>query len=618
MTKEQLIELKKGLSQLTEEEKKERDLQYLRKLATGEMQGPPVGYASIDKPWLGYYPELMFGERKKYNKIIDYIRETWKDSPNDVMLDYYGLNITAAEFFKNVESAAKSLRTLGLNKGDTIVVDLEGTPEFIYLFFASEMIGVNVKNKIGANFEEIVEVINESNAKCFFAHDYISKEATDAIYNNTAIENVITVNPVEHLNGDLSSLRPHIRDFISNKYNNEISNDDRNINWQDFFLYGKNYDGEIYVESDENTKLFSAYTSGSTGARKEVIHSSKTFLEMLDQMIFSICDSDNRETWLWPSLPPSLVAIVLAYMCMPLAQGRKIYLDPYFDYKDIDLEMMHYEPNSTGLVSVFLESFVDSKRIPDEYDMSYLKILGFGAEALPRKFVIRINEFLNKHSCNAPLNGGYGLSEGGSQVVIAFDNNVLLQRSTGFPLINTTVGIFEPGTEKELGYGEIGELCKCGPGIMLGYANDEDTAKVIKTHSDGKKWLHTGDFGYINQAGFVFVLGREKIKVYGDNFVFPLELENRITDLECVKNAVIVSGDSNVHEGYQATYLFIVPMEGVNKETLLLEIERELQKVLENYEMPEETHIIDSKPISHFKVDRKLLRRKYNITTNVK
>lgn len=618
MNKETLIKYKEHLSKLTKEERKNLDLEFLKRFATGELQGPPIGYASLDKPWLKFYPKEMYYERKKYNKIIDYIKDTWKDSLDDIILHYYGKDISAKDFFDNVTATAKSLKTLGLNKGDTIIVDLEGIPEFIYLFFASEMIGVNVKNKIGADNNEIAEVINSSNAKYFFVNDYISVDSVNDIYKNTKVENIILINPVEHLNGDLSTLRPHIKEYISKKYKTSISKDVRNLNWNSFIEFGKDYKEEIYELSDETTKLFSAYTSGSTGARKEVIHSSKTFLEMLDQMIFSLYNSENRETWLWPSLPPSLVAIVLAYMCMPLAQGRKVILDPYFDYKDIDLEMMHYEPNSTGLVSVFLESFVDSKRIPDDYDMSYLKVLGFGAEAIPKKNVNIIDNFLKSHNCLAPLNGGYGLSEGGSQVAIAFNKDVLISGSTGVPLNKTIISIFEPNTENELSYGEVGEICKAGPGIMMGYATDEETSKVIKVHSDGMKWLHTGDYGVMTQDGFLVVLGREKIKLHNGEFVYPLELENRITNIEGVKNAIIVSGDSKKYEGFKTVYLFIVPEEDIDLELFSSGFEENLKSVLLDVELPEQVYIIPSKPIAHFKVNRKILRKDYNISTNIK
>lgn len=619
MKKEDLIEYKRKLSKLNEIQIKERELSYLRKLTTGEIQGPPVGYASIDKPWLGYYPEEMFFERKKYNKIIDYIKDTWKDSLDDIMIHYYNSDITAREFFNTVESIAHSLKSFGLNKGDTIITNLESVPEFIELFFACEMIGVNVKNKIGAEVEEIADVINESNAEFFFTHDYISKEESDYIYKNTLLDSIITIKSVEYSNGDLSSLREHIKECILSRYENVIlSNDTRNIDWNMFLHLGRFNVENIYVKSDEDTKMFSAYTSGSTGDRKEVIHTSKTILEMLEQMIFPIPNNGERETWFWPIYPPSLVAAIVAYMCMPLAQGKKIILDPYFNYKDIDLEMMHYEPNSTGLVPVFFESLIESNRIPDDYDMSYLKVLGFGAEALPRKLISRVEEFTKKHNCSAQLNGGYGNSEGGSEMTIAFTNEILKTGSSGFPLINTTVSVFKPGTEEELSYGEIGEFCKAGPGIMLGYADKEDTNKIIWEHSDGRKWLHTGDLGYITKEGFVFVFGREGIKVYSDKIVYPLIIENKVSDIEGVKNAIIVSGDSNIHQGYQTPYLFIVPMNGVDPYELLQKIENELNKILLEEEIPEDIYIIDSKPVTHFKVDRKVLRKEYNITTNNK
>ena len=541
MNKEELIKYKKKLSNLSEEEFKARKLQYLRKLSIGELQGPPVGYASIDMPWLGYYPEEMFFERKKYNKIIDYIKDTWKDSLDDVMIHYYGSDITARNFFDIVDRVAKSLKSFGLNKGDTIITNLESVPEFIELFFACEMIGVNVKNKIGADVLEIADVINESNSEYFFAHNYISKNDTDYIYQNTLLNNIITISPVEYANNDLSSLRENIKENILSRYNTEISKDRRNINWNEFMHLGNNYVGEIYVESNENTKLFSAYTSGSTGARKEVIHSSKTFLDMLEQMIFSSHKEGKRDTWLLPTFPPSLVSIVVAFMCMPLAEGKRLILDPYAKVEDIDLEIMHYEPTCIGIVPVFFDVLLDSSRIPDDYDMSYFKIIGFGAEPMTRKYVTRVLEFMEKHNCKANFNAGYGNSEGGSEFTIAFGKDIILTGSSGFPLINTTVAIFEPGTEHELGYGEVGELCKAGPGIMIGYASDEDTAKTVRVHSDGRKWLHTGDLGYIDKDGFLFITGRKKdvIVLKNGKNVFPEEIETVINRIDGIKESFV-------------------------------------------------------------------------------
>jgi hypothetical protein len=73
--------------------------------------------------------------------------------------------------------------------------------------------------------------------------------------------------------------------------------------------------------------------------------------------------------------------------------------------------------------------------------------------------------------------------------------------------------------------------------------------------------------------------------------VYPLELENRITDIEGVKHAIIISGDSKEHLGYQTTYLFIVPEEGTNLELFKKEIEDKLKGVLLEEELPEQIHM---------------------------
>ncbi len=573
-----------------------------------------TGYPSIDKPWLKYYPEVLFAPKKQYNKVIDYIRDTWAGAENDTMIHYYGSDVTAKEFFDMVESCARSLKAMGIQKDDTIITNLDAVPEFIYLFFAAETIGVNVKNKIGAGTEEIAEIVNESNAKSLFVHDYMTHADTSVIYENIALDHIIVVNPLEYSHGDMSGLRPHIKAHIQGRYIGECTHDSRNIPWRDFLKLGESYGGEVYVPSDENTRLFSAYTSGSTGARKEVIHSSKTILEMLDQMIFPTEPTDTRESWFWPIYPPSLVAAIVAYLCMPLAQGKLSILDPYFDYQDIDLELMHYKPNSTGFVPVFFESMIESKRIPEDYDMSHMKVLGFGAESLPRNLIARIENFTLKHNCHAQLNGGFGNSEGGSEMTIAFTNQILMTGSAGIPLIHTVVSIFEPGTEKELKYGEVGEICKCGPGIMLGYANPEDTAKTVWTHTDGSRWLHTGDLGYMTPEGFLFVFGREGIHVHPGKTIYPLIVENKISDIPGVQNAIIVSGDSREHTDFQAAYLFIVPFQDVNHEEFMANIEEKLRSVLQPEEMPEKVWLLDSKPVTHFKVDRKWLRKEYGIT----
>ena len=125
---------------------------------------------------------------------------------------------------------------------------------------------------------------------------------------------------------------------------------------------------------------------------------------------------------------------------------------------------------------------------------------------------------------------GYGLTE--TAPVIAAENHKKKKSgSIGFPMDNVELEIVD---KDENG---IGELRVKGPNVMLGYyENEEETKKVIK---DG--WFYTGDLGYIDSEGFIFLTGRQKdmIVLKNGKKVFPEELETLINRLELVKESIV-------------------------------------------------------------------------------
>ena len=85
MTKEDLLKLKEKITKLSDEEKKERDL-YLRGLANGEIQGPSVGYASIDKPWLKHFSDEQMNAEEVHKTAYRYLYDENKNFENDVAI----------------------------------------------------------------------------------------------------------------------------------------------------------------------------------------------------------------------------------------------------------------------------------------------------------------------------------------------------------------------------------------------------------------------------------------------------------------------------------------------------------------------------------------------------
>lgn len=572
-----------------------------------------TGYASIDKPWLENYPKELFALRekaKKYNKVLHKIKDVWSNT-EECIINYYDTEIKAVDFFDRIDGVAKSLIALGVKEGDVIITSLEAVPEFIELLLASEIVGCSLSNYIG-EIKDIIKLINaEENVKYYIAPDYLSSKDANEIYASTKINNIITIEPLFSAK-DKNKVRSNIIEVINSKYLEEKTNDTRNISWCDFLNKGNSID-EYKENNKSNIRLFTAFTSGSTGNPKGVIHSSESILGIVEQMALFPSHEKNKDTWLLTILPPTLVAVVVAMMCYPLVDGKELILDPYCKIEDVDIEMMHYKPSGWALIPIFFNTLLESDRIPKEYDMSYFKLFGFGAEPMTKKFISEVENFKESHNCTAPFSSGYGQSEGGSDFTVAMGKEMLLSGSAGIPLIDTTISIFEPNTTNELKYNEIGEICKSGSGIMLGYTDKELTDKVLKKHTDGKLWLHTGDYGYMTEKGLLFVLGREEINVYSGKKVFPLNIENKITSVEGVKEAIIVSGKDKINEGFKVPHLFIVPENNVENDTVLTNVTSFLDKELLQEEKPVDIHFIDQKPIRKFKTDKIGLQIKYNL-----
>ena len=482
-----------------------------------------TGYPSIDKPWLKNWPAFLLEGRKNYDRIIDNIRDVWTD-PDETIINYYDTQITVKEFLDRVDAIAKSLCAIGVKEGESIAASLESVPEFMELFLACELLGCSIKNFLETGMDTVA-LVNTCSANVYFTNEYISYEDVELVYNETHIKRIVFIDPL-YSAVNKAGIRPHIRSAIEERYLvKKSSYDVRNIQWDDFLKLGERV--ETLPTPQKGNVLYSAFTSGTTGKRKEVLHTSESLLGVIRQIALIQAPHGERPTWLLTIIPPTLVACVVAFMWQPLASGKSLILDPFCKLEDVDLEMMHFQPNAWGIPPAFFEALLESKRIPDTYNMSHLIQFGVGAEPLTIKLAQKVQNFFDKHNCKAELCNSYGMSEAGSGCTIAVGKDLVMTGTSGIPYIETVMSIFEPGTSKELQYGEVGEICKAGPGLMKGYADPELTEKTLRVHSDGQTWLHTGDFGFITEQGLLFTLGRNAIQIYPDKQVFPLQVEEK-------------------------------------------------------------------------------------------
>ena len=570
----------------------------VEKLAESQKAGKKP---SEERPWMKFYPPGVEQMAVPQVTINEYLKMMCRGEDLNVM-HYYGSDVKWGEFFNKVDEVARSMRAFGLGEGSQIPVMLRATPEYLLVLLATEKIGASLLCRDNT-IPENAEAIAKAGAKVMFIHDFATAEEIKA-YSEAGIEKFITVDPWR------LAVRSEMPDYIIKTleacYVEPKVKGDMICTWGEFLKAGERFDGVVEATVDLNRPLFRAYTSGSTGVSKQVIHSSQSMLAVVYQLSAYGASDEFRPVWLMTILPPALIAVTVSMLLMPMASNKLLVLDPFVDVYDIDLEMMRYRPNCWPMIPMFVDILMKSERIPADYDMSHLITAGAGCEGVNNGQVQRAQKFLNDHNCKAIFTIGYGQSEAGSNITFPCPAYPIANGNVGIPMPLNTMGIFRG--EKECGYNKKGEICVCGPGNMLGYDNAEATNNTLIRHADGKIWLHTGDTGYMNEDGIIYALGRGLAKRYNEENpddskrLVEIAMENKVSDA-CIPGLIdsffVIACDPK-HEGYHIPYLYVV----LEKDHTIDSIREDVFNALETYQHPVEIIQIPERPFYHFKTNR--------------
>ncbi|MDD7739299.1 MAG: class I adenylate-forming enzyme family protein [Lachnospiraceae bacterium] len=558
-----------------------------------------TGKPSVDRPWMEYYPPEFANLKVPECTLNEYVRNSCPGMEVPAM-HYYGTDITWEEMLKETETVAKALKALGFGIGSQIPVFFHSVPQFISMLLAAEKIGASLVCRDNT-IEENAEAVAKTGSKIIFAHDYLSQEDMDVYVEDAGVEKVILLSP--YCRTDKKNIPDHIVQNIESLYSGDAISENLTMSWEDFLSLADDYNGEVDAPADIHRPLYRAYTSGSTGTSKQVIHSAHTMLGIIYQMAPYGAAGDFRPSWLLTCLPPCLVAVVVSMILSPLTSNKYLILDPYCDVNDVDLEIMRYKPNLWPLIPMFFEVLMQSERVPKDYDLSHLLAAGAGCEAYNNGQLARSQKFLEEHNCHITFTAAYGQSEAGSNCTFPCPPQFKYGNGNiGIPMPLSNMSIFKPGTTEELGYNELGEICKTGPGNMLGYDNEEATAKALIRHEDGNVWLHTGDIGYVTEEGIFHVLTRGNSLRFDGGRLIALTMENRIIDaqIDGIVDAFFVIAPDTDHKGYFLPYLYVVLEDGYTID----DIREDAINALEVHECPVEIIQLPERPFFHFKTNR--------------
>lgn len=560
-------------------------------------------YPSIDKPWMKHLSKRAKGLQVPEGTMFDLIYENNKDYPNELALKYMDIQVTFAEMWEHIEEVVKALNALGVREGEIITIAMPNTPEFVYLAYAINRVGavMNIIHPLPGK-EELLGYLEEAQSRYFFMFDGTYAIIKDDL-KNTSVEKAIVVSPAY-------SLAPIKRKLYQLAKFPKLDKT-MCIDWKAFLKNGVNSPATT-GKTDSDAMAVISHTGGTTGEPKGVMLTNRAMNSVAYQVWQTFDLADRRQLTILVVLPPFVNYSFVNGIHEGLTMGDTLALLPEFKPEDFADYYKQYKPNVINSIPQYCLAMLNDPKLKD-MDLSELKYVVAGGEAMDATAEAELNAFLKDHGADMQVTKGYGCTEFTSVVTYTYPE-VNFLHSVGIPFPFVNVMIVDPDTNEELPCGERGEICVTGPSLMLGYyKNQEATDEVIKVHADGQRWFHMGDLGFVDEDGIVFITGRIKriIMTKGDDGnvtkMFPDRIENAINKCEDVNASCVVGvkDDERIH--YPKVYIELKD-ETMDKDLAREHILEICRKKLPNYQIPVEIEFMRELPrTERGKIDYKVL-----------
>jgi o-succinylbenzoate---CoA ligase len=471
-------------------------------------------------------------------------------TPERIAIYFQDRTLTFKQLYDEAYEVAGKLQALGIKKDDYIGVLLKNHLQTVIVLFSLQLLGVKaviLNNRLTAS--ELAWQLNDSKA-LLLIHESTFMDITSKIH------------------GQLHGLQTITNENLMNSIGKKP---------------------EIMEEIDLNDVCTIMYTSGTTGNPKGVM---QTYNNHWSSSVGSALNLGFMDSDCWLCAVPLFHISGYSILMRSIIYGMPIVLHESFNVERTleDIEEKHVTIMS--VVGTMLKRIVDDlsdARLPDYFRCM---LLGGGPAPLPL-----LQACVEK---DIPVFQSYGMTETSSQIVtLSPEDSLTKLGSAGKPLFPAQIKIVGEGGTMNLA-GEAGEIVVKGPNVTKGYLYRPDATK--KSIVNG--WLYTGDIGYLDDEGFLFVLDRRSdLIISGGENVYPAEIEAVLLSHPNVEDAG-VTGIEDANWG-QVPLAFIVKKEG----TVLLEDElmEFCQKRLAKYKVPKGFKFLQQLPRNAAK---KLLRRK--------
>jgi long-chain acyl-CoA synthetase len=544
----------------------------------------------IKTPWLESYGEVPFHIDYPEGSMSAAVFDTAKKYPQYNALSFMGKHTTYEKLTQQIDVAARAFAAMGIKEGDRVTICMPNVPQTVMCFYGLNRIGA-IPTMIHplSSETEIAFYLRNSGSVCAVTLDQFRTKFKQ-VERHIEIPKLLITSVADALSGVLKVGYK----LTEGRKIEKVERMPNVVMWKEFIAMGESYTGDcvrLRRAEDPAVILFSGGTSGTT---KGILLSNLNFNALaLQTATMGHCQLCGKSMLAaMPMFHGFGLGVCIHTM---LVVGGRAILVPRFDVKKYAQLLDKEQPNYIAGVPTLYEAIT---RNPYMKDVSLACLMGVfsGGDSLSIELKKKLDKFLADHGATVRVREGYGTTECVTASCLT-PYNIEREGSIGLPFPDTYYKICAVGTTREVDYGTEGEICLCGPSVMMEYINNpKETADTLKLHDDGRVWLHTGDLGYMDEEGFIYFRQRIKRMIITSGYnVYPSQVENIIDAHEAVQMSCVIG----VRDEYkmQRVKAFVVLLPGYKDTSELRKSLREhCEKHIAKYALPYEIEIREALP----------------------